>query len=65
MPIREYLCNQCGHLSEYIYNSSGEKPFEVKPCRKCKAKAELVLSAPSPPQFKGTGFYNTDYKEKK
>lgn len=60
MPLYEYKCAKCGHRFEKIepYNAS-----EIKKCPKCGGKAERQI-APSAIQFKGTGWYVTDYAGK-
>ena len=57
MPLYEYACEKCGHHFEKIelLNAS-----ETKKCPKCGGKATRLLSAPAI-QFKGTGWYVTDY----
>jgi len=62
LPLYEYLCRACGHRFEQIQRFSD--PI-VKRCPKCKKlKLEKLLSAPAV-QFKGTGWYVTDYAGKK
>ena len=60
MPLFEYKCRKCGHHFEKIekYTASA-----VKQCPKCGAKAERQLAAPAI-QFKGSGWYVTDYAGK-
>ncbi len=60
MPLYEYKCVKCGHRFEKIESVNAS---EVKKCPKCGAKAERVLNAPAI-QFKGTGWYVTDYAGK-
>lgn len=57
MPLFEYKCVKCGHRFEKI---EGHNASETKKCPKCGAKAERQISA-SAIQFKGTGWYVTDY----
>ena len=62
MPLYEYLCRNCGHRFEQIQRFSD--PIQ-KRCPKCrKLKLEKLLSAPAV-QFKGSGWYVTDYAGKK
>jgi putative FmdB family regulatory protein len=61
LPLYEYECVKCGHRFEKIEPLSAST---VKKCPKCGAKAERQLSA-SAIQFKGTGWYVTDYAGKK
>src|SRR5689334_6606071 len=62
MPMYEYKCRKCGHRFERIQKFS-DPP--VKSCPKCKkGKVEKLISSPSV-QFKGSGWYVTDYGGKK
>ncbi len=60
MPIYEYRCRKCGHQFEKIRKFS-DPP--LKKCPECGGELELLLSAPAI-QFKGTGWYVTDYARK-
>jgi putative FmdB family regulatory protein len=60
MPLYEYLCKKCGHRFEKIQKFS-DKP--VKKCPECGGAVEQVISAPAV-QFKGSGWYVTDYAKK-
>jgi putative FmdB family regulatory protein len=60
MPLYEYLCESCGERTE-ILQRFNDLP-EVA-CPKCGAPMRRLPSAPSF-QFKGTGFYLTDYAKK-
>ena len=60
MPIYEYECKKCGHRFERIQRFSD--PL-VKKCPECGGKVEQVISAPAV-QFKGSGWYVTDYAKK-
>jgi putative FmdB family regulatory protein len=60
LPLYEYRCKKCGDLIEKI------QKFSDPPLSKhagCGGKLELVLSSPAI-QFKGSGFYITDYARK-
>ena len=58
MPLYEYRCKACGHTFEKIQSFSAPDPSE---CPKCGGSpVERLLSAPAI-QFKGSGFYLTDY----
>lgn len=60
MPTYEYECGACGHRFEK-YQSMTEKP--VKNCPKCgKSKAQRMISGGAGVIFKGSGFYQTDYR---
>jgi putative FmdB family regulatory protein len=57
MPIYEYKCNSCGEKFERIEKFS-DAPLETH--EDCGGAVERLLSAPAL-QFKGTGWYVTDY----
>ena len=60
MPIYEYRCTKCGHRFEAIQKFSDPRSSK---CEKCKGKAERLISSPAI-QFKGSGWYITDYARK-
>ena len=60
MPLYEYECPKCGHRFEKIEKVSA--PSRRK-CPKCKSMARRLQSAPAI-QFKGAGWYVTDYGRK-
>jgi putative FmdB family regulatory protein len=63
MPTYEYQCQKCGHcFSEF--QRIVDPP--IKDCPKCKKKdcVEQIISGGSGLIFKGSGFYETDYKRK-
>lgn len=60
MPIYEYQCQKCRTHVE-AFQKISDKPL-VK-CRKCGGRLEKMISAPAI-QFKGTGWYVTDYSNK-
>jgi putative FmdB family regulatory protein len=60
VPLYEYRCNKCGHVFEKIQQFS-DRP--VKKCPECGGSVEQLLSAPAV-QFKGSGWYVTDYAHK-
>ncbi len=57
MPLYEYQCKQCGHRFEKIQSFSAP---EIKECPVCGGETEKMISAPSF-QFKGSGWYVSDY----
>ena len=57
MPIYEYLCSQCKERHEIIQRIS-EDPLTH--CPKCGGEMKKLISSPAI-QFKGSGFYKTDY----
>lgn len=60
MPLYEYRCSKCGSVFEVIQKLT-ETP--LKKCLKCGAAVQKVISA-SALQFKGSGWYITDYAKK-
>lgn len=60
MPMYEYQCKPCGHKFEKIQSFSAEP---LKECPICQGEVERLISAPAV-QFKGSGFYSTDYGAK-
>jgi len=60
MPLYEYRCKKCGHVFEKIVKFS-DKP--IKKCPECGGAVEQTISAPAV-QFKGSGWYVTDYAKK-
>ena len=60
MPLYEYQCKKCGHIFEKILKFS-DKP--IKKCPECGGAVEQMISALAV-QFKGSGWYVTDYAKK-
>jgi len=60
MPTYEYRCKSCEHAWDEFQS------ITAKPSRKCpecgKLKAERIISAGGGIIFKGSGFYQTDYR---
>lgn len=61
MPLYEYQCKKCKHRFEKIRKFS-DPP--IKKCPECGGPVEQLLHAPAV-QFKGSGWYVTDYAGKK
>jgi putative FmdB family regulatory protein len=61
MPLYEYQCDACGHRFEHIQKFS-DPPVEE--CPVCGARAVKKLVSSPAIQFKGTGWYVTDYARK-
>jgi putative FmdB family regulatory protein len=60
MPLYEYQCDACGRRFELIRKFS-DPPLEE--CPSCGGAVQKLVSSPAF-QFKGTGFYITDYGKK-
>lgn len=61
MPTYDYQCQDCKHHFE-LFQSIKDKP--VKFCPECGGRAKRVISGGAGFIFKGSGFYETDYKKK-
>jgi len=57
MPLYEYQCQECGEKMEVVQRFDDE-PFTI--CSSCGGQLKKLISAPAI-QFKGSGFYLTDY----
>jgi putative FmdB family regulatory protein len=57
MPLYEYECDACRHRFEVIQKFSDRL---ADSCPKCKGTVHKLFSSPAI-QFKGSGFYITDY----
>ena len=61
MPIYEYQCQQCGHRLEILQKMT-EAPLTQ--CPKCDKSALEKLVSPAGFALKGSGWYETDFKNK-
>ena len=60
LPLYEYACTQCGQHVEKIQKFS-DPPLTT--CERCGGSLKQLLSSPAI-QFKGSGWYVTDYARK-
>jgi len=60
LPLYEYQCKQCHSLTERIQKFS-DPPLAI--CPHCGGELEQTITAPTV-QFKGSGWYVTDYAKK-
>jgi putative FmdB family regulatory protein len=60
MPLYEYQCENCEHRFEKIQKYTDPPPDA---CPKCGGPVRKLFSSPAI-QFKGSGFYITDYAKK-
>jgi putative FmdB family regulatory protein len=60
MPLYEYQCKKCHHFFERIRKFSDPT---IKKCPECGGPVEQTITAPAV-QFKGSGWYVTDYPKK-
>ncbi len=61
MPIYEYQCQSCGKKTEVLQRMD-DAPLAA--CPQCGGEVKKLFSAPAV-QFKGSGWYATDYAGKK
>lgn len=61
MPLYEYKCSKCGLVFEILQKVNA--PL-LKKCIQCGSPVQKIIS-PSALQFKGDGWYVTDYARKK
>lgn len=60
MPLYEYRCKKCENTFEALQKIDAEPLTE---CKYCQGEVEKLISSSSF-QFKGSGWYITDYKNK-
>ena len=59
MPTYEYECQKCGHGFEKFQSMTEER---VKTCPECRGKVKRLIGTGAGIIFKGSGFYETDYR---
>ena len=59
MPTYEYECTKCGHKFD-LFQPMKDDP--IKKCPECKGKVDRLIGQGSGIIFKGSGFYETDYR---
>ena len=60
MPTYDYACSACGHRFEEFQSITADA---LKKCPACKkAKLERLIGGGAGVIFKGSGFYQTDYR---
>ncbi len=62
MPTYEYRCEKCGITFE-MFQSMRDAPLKVCTCGK-KGKVKRLIGRGAGIIFKGSGFYETDYRRK-
>ena len=67
MPFYSFKCPECEDVKEVLQGMNDSLPV----CKECSTilprkdvKMERVFGDTGKPQFKGSGFYETDYKKK-
>lgn len=61
MPVYEYECEKCGKHFE-VEQRIKDDPLKTCLGPHCKGKVRRLISASSGVIFKGSGFYQTDYR---
>lgn len=62
MPTYDYVCAACAHRFEYFQSMSDER---LSKCPQCgKKRLERLIGSGAGIVFKGSGFYETDYKRR-
>ena len=59
MPNYDYLCTKCGHRFEVFQKMTDPK---LTQCPKCGGPVERLIGPGAGVVFKGSGFYQTDYR---
>ncbi|MGB5288995.1 MAG: FmdB family zinc ribbon protein [Ignavibacteriaceae bacterium] len=59
MPTYDYKCSNCENTFEYFQSMTAETLTE---CPQCGGKLKRIIGTGAGPIFKGSGFYQTDYK---
>ena len=62
MPTYQYECEACGHAFEELQGMTDAKLTKCPQCK--KNKLSRLIGGGSGMIFKGSGFYETDYKKK-
>lgn len=61
MPTYDYQCEKCGEIFE-IFQSMNDKKLTNCPNNSCGGKVQRLLGVGAGIIFKGSGFYETDYR---
>lgn len=61
MPTYDYLCQKCGHQFEFFQSMNDERLTDC-PLDDCDGSVKRLLGTGAGIIFKGSGFYETDYK---
>jgi len=63
MPMYEYHCEKCGHEEEVLQKFSDDPLTDCPQCGSKNSLHKKIFAAGF--QLKGTGWYETDFKDKK
>jgi putative FmdB family regulatory protein len=61
MPTYDYECEKCGHKFEHFQKMSDEP---LRKCPECGKKVHRLIGGGTGIIFKGSGFYETDYRKR-
>lgn len=61
MPNYDYVCQTCGHRFE-VFQSMNDPKLQDCPVPGCDGKVKRLLGTGAGLIFKGSGFYQTDYR---
>jgi putative FmdB family regulatory protein len=61
MPLYDFRCPACGKVFEELVSAKQQS----LPCPDCQKKAERLLPSSFSARYRGSGFYSTDYQQKK
>ena len=61
IPTYEYKCTECDYVHDEFHDMNRRPRIK---CPKCGAKCKKIISAGQRPIFKGSGFYETEYRKK-
>lgn len=59
MPTYDYRCNDCGHEFEYMQKMTDDP---LQNCPECTGNLKRLIGTGAGIIFKGSGFYQTDYR---
>lgn len=61
MPTYDYQCQDCGYTFEVFQSMTARK---LRKCPRCRGKLKRLLGTGAGIIFKGSGFYETDYRSR-
>jgi putative FmdB family regulatory protein len=64
MPTYVYKCSKCGQIFEITQSIKESLSKPTNNCPACHIVLSDIIIQPPAIHFKGTGFYETDYKKK-
>ena len=61
MPTYDYKCTECNHAFEMFQMMTADP---ITNCPECEGVVKRLIGTGAGPIFKGSGFYQTDYKNR-